>query len=338
MVTFARAPGLPVRLAALLLAAVVTAGCSAGRAADPGTSPSSGDGAAPTPGATSTQPPTTPSAPGRDGGDLADRRVAEAALERAGVAGLVDPGYRVVRGRSTVVVGTAATARLETYSRRADLAVDKVGTVWRHPWAPPLLVLAPFGEAEFERLAGEPRTGDLHYVTVQPPGGLPYVVVDDNVRGVPPEAALQAAMTHEAFHAMSSQSATRQPPTWLVEGTAEYVGERFSPGGRWNLPEAWRALPAPSRLPTAADFEADPEAAYFRSWSACLFIADTWGAAKLFTLYDRLQQERAGDVDHVFRRVLGEPIPQFVRVWQTWVRQKARTAGQKPGAARSPAS
>ena len=62
------------------------------------------------------------------------------------------PGLRVLRGRSSIVVGNAPQARMRDYSAIADSAVRRVRGVWGADWNAHVVILTPSTTEEFTKL------------------------------------------------------------------------------------------------------------------------------------------------------------------------------------------
>jgi hypothetical protein len=113
----------------------------------------------------------------------------------------------------------------------------------------------------------------------------------------------RAVLQHEVTHVALAGSGAGSIPTWLAEGTAEYVAYGGSPNGRVNavsalarrgLPQpTWRALRAAAWQPVLADRPTDFYSGstsvvgdrYTSAWLTCLYVASHYGQPKLFALY-----------------------------------------------------
>ena len=125
-------------------------------------------------------------------------------------------------------------------------------------------------------------------------------------------AYVDQVLRHELTH-MVTDNLPAVPPTWLVEGAAEYTASRVSPHGRVDgvsslqqrgLTQAqWRGLRNGTFrlvLRTQPDsFYAGTNGqvsdAYTSAWFTCLYIADHYGEATLRRLYDRAAEDAITD-------------------------------------------
>lgn len=114
----------------------------------------------------------------------------------------------------------------------------------------------------------------------------------------------RSVLRHELTHVALALEGTRRPPTWMVEGVAEYTGFRVMRSGTVDgvgalavhgLPKpTWAQLRAGSWKPLLV---ADDEAfyggslahvsdTYTTAWLTCLYIADHYGEPTLRRLYE----------------------------------------------------
>lgn len=119
------------------------------------------------------------------------------------------------------------------------------------------------------------------------------------------EAVLDRLVRHELTHVAVGGLASGVP-LWLNEGIAEYVSvqpiapaERMLQTGALDLAAA--GVPD---LPTDEDFSGEhAEGWYAVSWWVCQYIADTYGASRLWSLLEALHD--GGDASEVVPRQLG---------------------------------
>lgn len=210
------------------------------------------------------------------------------------------PGMRVVHGRTSIVVGNDAPARMRSYRDDADAGVARVSAVWGRRWSSHVVLVTPATVAQFAALLG--RTGDtgldqVAAITIgstlagTSAGGDRVVVNPDTFADLQP-AGRQVVVTHELTHVAVRSSTTRATPLWLSEGLADYVGYLGLdlPRTRVAAPllARVRAGTAPRRLPTDADFDpahARIAPAYAAAWLACSRLADRYGQARLVAFY-----------------------------------------------------
>ena len=149
-----------------------------------------------------------------------------------------------------------------------------------------------------------------------------------------------AVLRHEVTHVALALEGEVEPPTWVVEGVAEYTAYRARRDGRVDAMAAldrrglstatWAALSAgtwrPHLLERGEEFyrgsNAQVAQAYTDAWMTCLFIADEFGEPALFALHSAGAQGPAGGTDAgatagtedaALRSVLGIDRRQLVR-------------------------
>lgn len=131
---------------------------------------------------------------------------------------------------------------------------------------------------------------------------------------------LSADMAHEFTHAAMAPVTTGWTPTWLVEGFAEYVSYK---GAQINAESLKRALQGASTENLAAGEQFyDEPINYITGWLACRMISETYGEAKLITLYERFQTTSNEEV--VVSQVLGIPRTTLIKNWQEYVAKQRR--------------
>jgi len=150
----------------------------------------------------------------------------------------------------------------------------------------------------------------------------------------------RAVLRHEVTHVALAGSGVAAMPTWLAEGTAEFVAYGGSASGKVDavtalsqrgLPQpTWRALRTGGWQPVLADraeeFYSGSTATvgdhYTAAWLTCLYVATHYGQPALFALYAAAATGTATDpaaleatalrqVLHTDRRVLTKSVAAF---------------------------
>jgi hypothetical protein len=240
---------------------------------------------------------------------------------------------RVTKGPSCLVLahpGSAAMAALAL--TECDAAVPRVTAVWGTRWLRRVVLVVPATVTELQQLV--PDVGDVSNIAavataelIEPntgyhPVGDRVVVNPKSFKELGP-LGRRVVLTHEVTHVASRSATGPREPTWLVEGLADYVGFLHT-----NLPlslsalelrKAMRAGHVPTALPADSAFQggrADLAATYEQSWLAVSLLVDTYGRAKVLSLYRDIG---AGDspaaVDLAFARDLHTSVAAFTRRW-----------------------
>ena len=245
---------------------------------------------------------------------------------------------RTVRSARTLIVyhpGDEALARrLLTV---ADRAYGQIAAAWTGKWERKAVILVPRDQEEAEDLVGArdlSRVAALASSSVESDQsgrilGNRIVINTTNVVSYRP-LDLQVLITHEMTH-VATRTLGDGVPLLLVEGFADWsalmpVKLPFAVT-RAALVQQVRSGHFDGELPGDREFRGSNAAVAYDEGSAfCLWVARTFGAAKLRALY----QEFAGsspasrdDLDHGFRDVLGLSRRTVERRWAAWVRQQA---------------
>ncbi len=242
----------------------------------------------------------------------------------------------VVRRQRVMVIGeperAAANAALADALEVATAAVTRV--VSPASWTGSLVAYAPTDERVVASWFAQQAATDSHRTGSDPAAFAAEVRTLPGPAGGPERAAARLAVTpmllaqadagadldsravavlrHEVTHVALALEGDREPPTWMVEGVAEYVAHRAVRDGHVDdvaalsargLPAAtWKALGERTWTPRLI---ADPEkfysgtgdqvgAAYTDAWLTCLFIAAQGGEKALFGLYRDAAAQPAG--------------------------------------------
>jgi hypothetical protein len=220
----------------------------------------------------------------------------------------------------------------------AERGYGQVAATWTGRWEHKVVILVPRDQDEAERLV---HARDLSPVAALSASSVESgqggrvlgnrIVVNSTVLAPYRDLDLQNVVTHEMTHV-----ATRtlgNVPLFLVEGFAEYTALR--PYRRFAL---WRTRPAlaervqagrfDGRLPGAAELRGrDGVVAYDEASTFCVWVAESYGEAKLRELYRVFAGSRppnATDLDLGFREVLGVSKRTAEARWAAWVRARLR--------------
>jgi len=206
----------------------------------------------------------------------------------------------VARGTSGLVLGHIANATaLTRLADVADAAVPAVTAVWGDAWSRRVAVLAPADSVEFTALTGGSPDADVSATAVtagvDPVSGRPYgqrLVLSPTAPGTLSGVGEQIVIRHELTHLATAADTSDTTPRWLVEGFADYVGERGSGQSvAVTAAELRRDVAAgdvPAALPADSAFAAgapDRAQAYEQAWLACRLIAARTGVAGLARFY-----------------------------------------------------
>ena len=235
----------------------------------------------------------------------------------------------VVRGSSSIVIGAGTdAARLRADARRVDQAVTRVAAMWKGGWSRKVVVITSSNQAVIKTyfrgddLAQLSQTAAIHVPTYGNlfnwyGSGFPEsgptgdrIIINPKADIAPDD--LPFVLTHEVTHQATRPLQGAAPPTWLVEGTAEYTAYREYDLSGIDLPAALRAdlKDGIDYLPTNTTFYSrDADTNYVESWLACAYVADHWSESTLRRLYAVLGANDDGTrvseaEDAAFRSVL----------------------------------
>jgi hypothetical protein len=245
---------------------------------------------------------------------------------------------RTVRSARTLIVhhpGDEALAR--RLLRVADRAYAQVAAAWTGDWERKAVILVPRDQEEAEDLVGArdlSRVAALASSSIESDQtgrvlGNRIVVNTTNVVKYR-DLDLQVLITHEMTH-VATRTLGDGVPLLLVEGFADWAALQpvklpFAVT-RGTLVQQVRSGRFDGALPGDREFRGpDAGVAYDEGSAFCLWVARTYGAAKLRALY----REFAGnsppspaELDHGFREILGLPRRTAERRWAAWVRDQA---------------
>lgn len=246
------------------------------------------------------------------------------------------------RGTASLVLGHVSDATaLPGLAVTADEAILAVDAVWGTDWARQVVVQAPTSAAEFGALTGGPLTGgalpedSAVAVTagIDPATSRAYgqrVVLAPGALGQLSRVGEQIVLRHELTHLATASDTAPGTPRWLVEGFAEFVGQRGSGQPVSDAAGELRADVRHGKVPTvlppdsafAAGAPARPQA-YQQAWLACRLIAARAGVAGLVRLYRAVGTAAAEPQQALaaaLRAVLHESSAAFTAQWRAYLR------------------
>lgn len=168
------------------------------------------------------------------------------------------------------------------------------------------------------------RTGGVAFPVPTKPGSEriaayrlalnPAAIADDTFRGV----LIRHEVGHAALGGLDDSS-----PTWLVEGSAEYLGLRSLPTAR--VRDFFRELAVSyTTFPLAAGrkfYEVRSTRNYNSASLVCSFLAETLGPETLWSLmraFERSGYVSQADIDDIVRRELGRTTRQLGEDARAW--------------------
>jgi hypothetical protein len=224
--------------------------------------------------------------------------------------------------------GAATDPLLRRVAPELDGAVDAVESFWGTDWSHEVVVVATGTDTEFRAQAvGVADTSHIVAVTVadhvdpvQRTVTGQRIVFAPGAVAMSPDA-LRIVVAHELFHYAARTDTAVDAPRWLAEGVADYIARpAVRPVTPESVPSAGSRLP--QSLPTDSDFAAVEPAlslAYDRAWHFARFIADTYGAPALRSLYLRACGPGRTDVPTALREVLRAGPDAVLAGWRGWL-------------------
>ena len=219
----------------------------------------------------------------------------------------------------------------------ADRAYAQVGAAWTGKWERKAVILVPRDQTEAERLVGArdlSRVAALASSSIESNEsgrvlGNRIVVNTTNVARYR-SVDLQILITHEMTH-VATRTLGDGVPLLLVEGFADWAAlqpVRYPfPVTRSALVQQVRSGRFDGALPSDREFRGpDAGVAYDEGSAFCLWVARTFGAAKLRALYREFagsSPTSSAELDRGFRDVLGLSRRTAERRWAAWVRDQA---------------
>ena len=249
----------------------------------------------------------------------------------------------VVRGAHSIVIGHVGdAATLHAVAATTEAAIPAVTAVWGTGWPRAVAVIVPAGAAELAAQVGQSSTITTAVAAVAVSDGTdPLTGAVREQRLIVNPAAVQRlsavgrqiTVRHEVTHIADATATAEATPRWLVEGFADFVGNRGSGQPVTVAASELRADVRRGRLPTAlpspAAFDATGQApqAYEQAWLACRLIAQRVGVPGLVRFYRQVGAATSGGdpaVATALRSILHESVPQFVRQWRAYLQTELR--------------
>lgn len=231
---------------------------------------------------------------------------------------------RVDGGDEELPVETMATAARAAVAR---VVPDTKGDV---------TVVSPHTQSQMAQLVGQPidQVRQIAAVTTRLDGhggtsADTVIVLNPTVFSTMDRRAAQVVLTHEATHLLTSAVGTRAE-SWVVEGFADFVALRddsaplsVSAGQILAEVEAGRA---PTRLPTAADFDAEGHglgAVYESAWMIFRMLGEQYGDARVVAFYEAVMSDT--ELDDALATSFGLTVDQLTTEWRAYLAKSAST-------------
>lgn len=178
-----------------------------------------------------------------------------------------------------MVVATAGTLMPVGIVNAGEKAVAAVRQLDRHASPNPLLVVVPRDAAEYKTFTGN-DPGDQLASTVTRGGTLPFVVMAPWTVKRPNSLTTKETLAHEAFHALTLEKLPTNRPLWLLEGWAEYVGQKAVPQAPHKRDDIHPHVPSDEELRGAHGADA-----YYTAFTFARYLRDTYGNEKVMAFY-----------------------------------------------------
>ena len=217
----------------------------------------------------------------------------------------------------------------------AERGYAQVAASWSSNWDKKVVILVPRDQREAQRLVRSRDLSDVAAVTSSAIEAGPLhrllgnrIIVNTSLVKGYRTLDLQVVLTHEMTH-VATRGIGVGVPLYLVEGFADYTALR--PLGapvrltRPSLALAVRTGRFKGKLPTRSQLVgSDAALAYDEGSTFCLWVASTFGEARLQTLYSSFG-DLTGDADRQdedlrFRRVLGVSRATAEARWAAFIR------------------
>lgn len=212
---------------------------------------------------------------------------------------------------SAMVVASAGTSTPNAIVTASQKAATAVRALDPHSTKNPLLVIVPRDDAEFEKYTGEKVASQLAN-TVTSGNRLPYVVMAPWTVKNANSLMTQETLAHEAFHALTLEKLATERPLWLLEGWAEYVGQRTVPQAPHKREDISPHVPSDEELrgTDAAD-------AYYAAFTFARYLRDTYGHDKVMAFYTKAVT--TGDsLESLLREYFGHGLTQLENQYARW--------------------
>jgi hypothetical protein len=243
---------------------------------------------------------------------------------------------RVLRGKSSLVLGDAPEKELRRLAAEADMGVHDVGVVWKREWSRQPVIVFPKSQSEMATLIGNDGKG-LSQIAAVTTGSFESGLSKGDRVVVNPEAwrtlgslGRRVVLAHEMTHLATRAITVDDVPIWLSEGFADYVAYRAvevpTNVVAGDVLDAVRAGKGPEKLPEDAEFDAargDIAAAYEGAWLACRMIAERYGQKRLIALYVSYADSKSVPPAGQIKSTLDISEAQLVKQWRAYLEARA---------------
>lgn len=256
----------------------------------------------------------------REGGALPIWLAGDVAVERSSGSVVI----RVDGGDEELPVETMATAARAAVAR---LVPDTKGAV---------TVVSAHTQSQMAQLVGQPldQVRQIAAVTTRLDGhggtsDDTVIVLNPTVFSTMDRRAAQVVLTHEATHLLTNAVGTRAE-SWVVEGFADFVALHddsapLSVSAGQILAEV-KAGRAPTRLPTAADFDAEGHglgAVYESAWMIFRMLGEQYGDARVVGFYEAVMADTK--LDDALASSFGLTVAELTTEWRAYLAKSAST-------------
>jgi hypothetical protein len=243
---------------------------------------------------------------------------------------------RVVRGKTSVVIGDASQKELQQLANEADRGVRDVGGVWQREWSRHPVVVFPKSQTDMATLIGSDGKG-LSQIAAVTTGSFESglsrgdrVVVNPGAWRTLGPLGRRVVLAHELTHLATRAITVDDVPIWLSEGFADYVAYRAvevpTNVVAGDVLDDVRAGKGPDQLPDDGDFDAaqgDIAAAYEGAWLACRMIAERYGQKQLIALYMAYADSKSTPAAGQIKSTLDITEAQLVKKWRAYLDARA---------------
>ncbi|QOS66157.1 hypothetical protein IM699_27105 [Rhodococcus qingshengii] len=238
-------------------------------------------------------------------------------------------------GNALVIGHPGQQAFVDALAADVDSAIENTTQLWGPWWSERAVLMVAGSAEEFTALVGSHHDGaSIAAVSVADATADGSSDVSGQRVVFSPAAASRltditrrTVLRHELMH-IAARSKTRDgSPMWVLEGFAEYAGNRGS-SRAWGeiaptLAAAVRSGDTPAEFPDDTQFSGVPvvsSLAYESAWSINAYIADRFGEAKLTDLFRALASGKmtAEDLDSRIRAVVGVGTEELRAGWVDW--------------------
>ncbi len=236
-------------------------------------------------------------------------------------------------GESLVLAHPGHESEVEALRGMLPAAISAVADFWGTDWDRSVVVEIADSAEEFSALTGNPadRT-DVAAASISldsdAPGHGQRVVFAPGAVSTMSAQDARMVLQHELSHVAVRTKVGRGAPTWLLEGTADYVAQRpeggpASPPAPVPLVAAMvSAHGAPDELPKNKDFSGpNASLAYQLARSAVDYIVDAYGEDGLRTVHGALAVGGLDDAakDKAMQGAVGVNMNSFATGWSDWL-------------------